>query len=120
MKRELILYLRDILRSIEKIASYSKGIDKDNFFKNTEIQDAIVRRIEIIGEAAKNIPGSFREKYPKIPWKDVAGMRDILTHAYFEINLDMVWKVIKEDLLELKKNIKEILKKEVKKIRKTR
>ena len=70
------------------------------------LRDATIRRLEIIGEAVKNIPNSFRNKYPEVPWRNIAGFRDILIHAYFGINLDRVWNIIKKDLPDLKKNIK--------------
>ena len=69
----------------------------------------MLRRLEIIGEAVKNIPDDFRAKYPDIPWRQIAGMRDVLIHAYFGVNLRRVWKVIKEDLPEIKLKILKIL-----------
>jgi uncharacterized protein with HEPN domain len=112
MKRDLLLFLDDILDSIRKIELFSKNFTKKKFEKDEKTQDAIVRRLEIIGEAVKNIPDYFREKYPKIPWRKIAGFRDIIIHAYFGINLDRVWAVVKEDLPELKKKIEFILSKE--------
>ena len=113
MKRNLNLFLNDILESIIKIDSYTKGVLKSKFLKDDKLQDAVIRRLEIIGEATKNIPPSFRKKYPSIEWQKIAGLRDVLIHAYFGIDPSRVWKVAKKDLGELKKNIKEILKKEV-------
>ena len=99
------VYIEDILESIEKIEEYIRDVNENDFNKNTQIQDSIFRRLEVIGEAVKNITPEFRDKYPDIPWKKIAGMRDILIHEYFGVNLERVWKVIKEDLIELKKNI---------------
>ena len=109
MKRDVKVFLEDILESIEKIEEYTANIDEEDFYENTIIQDAVLRRLEIIGEAVKNIPDDFREKYPDIPWRQIAGMRDVLIHAYFGVSLRRVWKVIEEDIQDLKFRILRIL-----------
>ena len=109
MKRELNLFLKDILESIYNIELFSKGLTLEKLSKSKLKQSAIVRQIEIIGEAAKNIPNSFRNDHQSIPWKDIAGMRDVIIHGYFKVDLNAVWKVIKEDLPILKRKIKKIL-----------
>jgi uncharacterized protein with HEPN domain len=108
LKRDNRLYLDDILGSIEAIERYVKGISEDDFKADMEKQDAVARRIEIIGEASKNIPDEYKKKHQEIPWRKIAGMRDILVHAYFGVNLDRIWAVLKKDLPALKKQIKEI------------
>ena len=108
MKRDVGLFIEDVKDSINNIEKFSKGLTKDKFSKDILRQSAIIRQLEIIGEAVKNIPYSFREKYPKIPWKDIAGFRDILSHAYFGVNLDRVWNIIKNDLPKLKEKINKI------------
>ena len=105
MKRDIGLFIEDILTSIKNIEEFSKGLDKEKFSKDNLRQSAIIRQLEIIGEAVKNIPNLFREKYPKIAWKDIAGFRDVLSHAYFGVNLDRVWNIVEFDLPKLKQEI---------------
>lgn len=95
--------------SILLIEEYAEGFSQSEFFKNHSLQDAIIRRLEIIGEAVKNLPIAFRSKHPDIPWKQIAGMRDILTHQYFDVDLALTWKVVKHELPSIKKRISSLL-----------
>ncbi|MFQ6062916.1 MAG: DUF86 domain-containing protein [Methanosarcinales archaeon] len=109
MKRNMKLYLQDIWESILAIEEYTQSISEGEFYSNRQVQDAVVRRLEIIGEAVKNIDDNFRNKYPQIPWKKIAGMRDIIAHEYFGVKLDRVWDVVKRDLPHLKQQILSIM-----------
>lgn len=108
MKRDINLFIQDILESIKDIESFSKGLTKEKFISDKLKQNAIIRSLEVIGEATKNIPNSFREKYPDIPWKKITGFRDILSHAYFGVSMERVWNIIEKDLSILKKEIEKI------------
>lgn len=111
MKRDVGVYLEDIAESIKHIEEYTKGVKEADFYRDTKLQDAVLRRLEIIGEAVKKIPQAIKSKYPDVPWKEIAGTRDILSHEYFRVNLERIWKTIQEDLLPFKEKIEEILKK---------
>jgi uncharacterized protein with HEPN domain len=108
MSKESLIFIEHIIQNIEDIDSFMKGVSKDELRKNKEKLNAIVRSIEIIGEAAKNLPESFKNKYPEIPWKNIIGTRDLMIHRYFGVDLDSVWNIIKKDLPELKVKILKI------------
>ena len=108
MKRDVGLFIEDVKESVKNIEDFSKGLTKDKFSKDNLRQSAIIRQLEIIGEAVKNIPDSFKEKFPKIPWKEIAGFRDVLSHAYFGVNINRVWNIVKIDLPKLKEEINKI------------
>ena len=110
MKRDINLFIQDILENIKDIESFSKGLNKEKFENDKLKQNAVIRSLEIIGEAVKNIPNALRVRYPEIPWKNIAGFRDVIIHGYFGIDLDLVWKIIKEDLIKLKKDIQRVSK----------
>lgn len=107
-----LIFLKHILDSIKNIEDFVKGVDEKSFLLNKEKQSAVIRQIEIIGEAVKNLPIKFRDKYSNIPWIKISGMRDKLMHHYFGVDLKVVWESIKEDIPKLKKEIQIILDKE--------
>ncbi|MCX6583408.1 MAG: DUF86 domain-containing protein [Candidatus Aminicenantes bacterium] len=102
-------YLEDILDAVESIEEFILDMGYEEFLRDRKTSFAVVRSLEIIGEATKNIPDSVREVYPDIPWQDMAGMRDIMIHHYFGIDYLVVWKTISEDIPVIKPILKEIL-----------
>lgn len=103
MQKDNAFYLNHIIESIEKIAVYSIEISQEQFMDNTLIQDAIIRQLEIIGEAVKNISPEIKKADDGIPWQDIAGMRDKLIHHYFGVDLYLVWYTIKKEIPFFKK-----------------
>jgi len=107
-KRNSKLYLKDILDSIEKIEDYTKDLTFQEFPANKMAVDAVIRNFEIIGEAGKNIPDDLKNSHSEIPWKEMTGMRDKMIHQYFGIDLDIIWKTLKDRLPQIKILIKNI------------
>lgn len=99
------VFAAHILECIEKVQEYTEDITKKDFKNSTQLQDAIIRRVEIIGEAARNIPQEIQRKYPEIPWDEMKGMRNVLIHEYFGVDLDLTWEVAQKDLPDLKSQI---------------
>lgn len=111
MKNRIYLdYVQDIIDSIRDVESFVKGMSFEEFRKDRKTINAVVRSIEVIGEASKRIPASITADYPNVPWKKMAGMRDKLIHEYFGIDLEILWQVAKEDLKSIRPAIRLILK----------
>ena len=108
MKKDPLVYIDDIRDSIEAIKLYTAGLTKEDFFSSAEKQDAVYRRIEVIGEAAIRLPDEFRNQYTMIPWHQIVGMRNVLIHEYDNIDLDRVWETIQKDIPKLEGYIKSI------------
>jgi len=101
-----LLHMRDSINTIKK---FTKNMDKDAFLKDELVQNTVIRQVQIIGEASKNLSKELKRKYKHIPWKEIVGMRNILVHKYFNIDLIAVWKTVKDDIPELENTVLEIL-----------
>ena len=106
--RDYKLYLRVILEAINRIENSMEGIAKEFFEKDVDIQDVVLRRLEIIGEAASNIPSVIKNKYLNVEWKKIMGFRIVVAHAYFKVDMDIVWDIVKNELPKLKKELEGI------------
>lgn len=107
-KRAPKLYLQDILTSITSIEEYIQGMTLGIFIHDKKTVDAVVRNLEVIGQAARNIPSEIVAKYPEVPWKEMISMRNKVLHEYFGVDLEIFWKTITEDIPLLKEQIKRL------------
>ena len=110
MKKDPKIFVEHILECIERIENYTEGATKETFLNSPQLQDAIIRRLEVIGEATKNIPQETKDTSPDIPWKRIASMRNILIHQYWGIDLNLTWTVATEEIPNFKKSILELKK----------
>jgi uncharacterized protein with HEPN domain len=108
-KREFLDYVQDILDSIDEIESFISGMDHDEFNEDRKTVNAVIRSLEVIGEAAKKVPKEITDRYNKVPWKKMCAMRDKLIHEYFGVDEDIVWKVATEEIPPIKPFIQQIL-----------
>lgn len=109
MDKDPIIFVKHILECIKHINEYTNFLSKDEFCKDFKTQDAVYRRFEILGEAAKNLSEEYKSVNSQIPWQDMSDMRNKLIHEYFGVDALVVWKTVKEDLVELKKEIEKLL-----------
>lgn len=109
-RRDYRDYLQDILDSINDIEDFVRGMSFEEFKRDRKTVNAVVRSIEVIGEASKRIPRSLKAKCEKIPWKVMAGMRDKLIHEYFGVDVEILWKTVKDDIPPLKGLVEDMLK----------
>ena len=112
MSRAVDILLGEILEAVQLLQRYTDGLTYDDFASDVEKQDAVVRRLEIIGEAVKGLPADLRAKYPDVPWRDIAGARDIMIHEYFRVDLELAWEMVEDDLPTLAEQVSEILRNE--------
>ena len=113
IRREYKLYIEDILLAMDKIERYTKGFSYVSFMKDEMVVDAVVRNLQIIGEATRNIPEDVKGRSSHIPWQRMTGLRNIIVHEYFGVDLTMIWEIITENLPDTKPAIQEMLKKEL-------
>lgn len=107
--KDSLVFLKHVLESINNIEMFTKNVSKPDFLKNKEKQSAVVRQIEIIGEAVKNLSQDFKEEHPEVQWRYIVGTRDKIIHHYFGVDLQIVWEIIEKDLPKLKKQIENII-----------
>jgi len=108
MTRDYIDYIDDILNSVEELEEFIEGMDYETFSSDRKTENAVIRSLEVMGEAAAKIPDTIRDKYPDIPWKRMVGMRNKLIHDYFGVDLDIIWAVSTEEIPPLKVHIKRL------------
>lgn len=101
MSRNIRLYMEDIKKSADKILRYTEGMDFEALFAEQMVLDAVLRNLEMIGEAAKNVPESVRSRFPEVEWRKMAGLRDVLAHAYFGLEDDTLWDIVHVKVPEL-------------------
>jgi|CZCB01.1.fsa_nt_gi uncharacterized protein with HEPN domain len=111
INRNYIMYLEDIIHCIEKIEQYTEKLSYEEFTKNSLVIDAVIRNLEVIGEATRNVPEEITQHYPDVPWKSMIGLRNILIHEYFGVDLEIVWEIIKYDLPNTKPLVSHVLEK---------
>ena len=109
MPLEYKAYLRGMIEAIGKIERYTENMNFEDFSNNELIQDGVIRNLEIIGEAVKNLPDDIKKDYPEVEWRKIAGLRDILIHAYFGVDLEIIWDIVKNKVPELKEMVRKIL-----------
>lgn len=109
MEKDPVIFLKHILESIEWIEKDVADLSREEFFENVPMQDAVIRRLEILGEAIRNLPSEMKESNSEVPWQDIVDMRNSLIHGYFGVDLKLVWDVVVGDVPLLKKQVKKIL-----------
>lgn len=109
MSREYRLFLEDMLKACEKIVRFTRGLSVEQFQANDQVFDAVLRNLEIIGEAAKHIPPQVRLQHPDIDWRKMSGFRDTAIHEYFGIDIEVVWDIITDKVPVLSKQLKQLL-----------
>lgn len=108
-KRDARLLLQDMLESLEKIERYTAGLTFERFAQDDRTVDAVVRNLEVIGEVARQIPSEVRERYPEVPWRRVIGLRNVVVHEYFAVDVEIVWTVVRQSLPELKEALRRMM-----------
>lgn len=108
-RRSPRLYVVDMLRAIDKIGRFTEGLDLASFSDSEMVVDAVLKNLEVLGEAARNVPDEVRNAHPEIPWKRIVGLRNIVAHAYFGVDLENVWKIVGENVPEVRPSVEALL-----------
>jgi|ERR1043165_2240747 uncharacterized protein with HEPN domain len=108
-KRDPLVLLEDIMLAIQKIGRYTSQMDRDAFMTDDLVIDGVARNLEIIGEAARQLPQQYRRAHTEIPWTQIAGLRNRIVHDYFGLDLEIIWQIIRHDLADLEKKITDLL-----------
>ena len=112
MSRDLLLFLRDVETACRKIARYTEGRDRDEVFADEMRFDALLHNLHVIGEAVKKLPEDFRDRHADLPWREIAGMRDVVAHAYFALDLDILWDAVQNDVPTLLLRVQQMIREE--------
>lgn len=109
MSRSIKIFIKDILEYMDRAEEYVNGYDFNSFIEDSKTCDSVLRCLEVIGEATKNVPDELRKSHPSVPWRDMAGMRDKVIHGYYVVDYEMVWLVVKEDIPEIRPKILKVI-----------
>ena len=109
MKKDDSVYLRHIIDALLQIERYTDGVTYEEFFSNSLLQDGVIRQLEVMGEAARNLSEDLRNEYPTIPWRQMISLRNRMIHAYFNVNLQIIWEIIQGDIPNLLQETKRVL-----------
>jgi uncharacterized protein with HEPN domain len=109
VSRDVVIYLEDMAEAVRRVLAYTRGMDRAALFADLRTIDAVVRNLEVLGEAAKHVPDEIRVRYREIEWKKISGLRDVLAHEYFAVDDDIVWDVVMNKLPALLPRIEECL-----------
>lgn len=108
MKRDYKLFIEDISTCVKQIEEYLNGVSEENFYKNDSLQSAVMMKLQIIGEASRNIPNSVKAVNPSMPWRELANVRDLIAHGYYQIGASYIWKTAKNQIPKIKEALKNI------------
>ena len=109
MKKDDSVYLHHIIDAFVQIEHYTEGVSHEEFLRNRLLQDGVIRQLEVMGEAARNLSEDLRSEHPQIPWRQMIGLRNRMIHAYFNVDLQIIWEIVQGDIPDLKQKMKQIL-----------